>query len=330
MNKEELKTFALNNVDNFAIQLKRHYPHIYNEINKLYNFSKFCEKLFVYINGDNKIGKCKICGEKTEFDGYWKGYREYCSCKCRSKDKSDKASEIRICVICGNSFKIRKKREKTTCSQKCLLNLNFSSEVNEKRKQSLKYAMINKYGVDHPSKIKGFGNRVKLTKLKHFGHENFVNIEKANKTRLERYGDPHYINTEKYKQTCLKKYGVPNILYLPKYKSNGKRISKFQKKVYTEIKQKYTDALLEEYLPDVQKSVDIYIPSEKKIIECFGDYWHCNPDRYAPDYYNGLTHRTAQQTWDDDTKRIELFKQNGYKVEIIWENTNKKFKHSIL
>ena len=58
MTKEELKKFAENNIDNFAIQLKRHHKKIYNTIDKMYNFLKFAEKLYVYINGEEFIGKC--------------------------------------------------------------------------------------------------------------------------------------------------------------------------------------------------------------------------------------------------------------------------------
>jgi hypothetical protein len=330
MNKEELKNFALNNIDNFAIQLKRHYPQIYNEIDKLYDFPKFCEKLFVYVNEENSIGKCKICGKKTEFNGYWKRYREYCSCKCRSKDKSDKANEIRNCIICGKEFRIYKKREKTTCSQKCLFKLGSTKGVNDKRQKSMKETMIKKYGVNHASKLPNFGNIVKQTKLRNYGNPNYMNSEKSKQTRLEKYGNKNYNNTEKNKQTCLKRYGVPNVFNLLKNKTNGKQISKFQKREYEKILKQYPDALLEEYLKDVQKSVDIYIPSEKKIVECFGDFWHCNPSMYSPEYYHKYIHMNANEIWKKDDERIQSFKNAGYQVEVIWENTNKKFKHSTL
>lgn len=330
MNKKELKNFALNNRDNFAIQLKRHFPQDYYEIDKLYDFPKFSEKFYVYIYEEKSIGKCKMCGLKTEFDGYWKGYRKFCSCKCRSKDKSDKVSEIRNCVICNKEFKIRKKREKTTCSTDCLLKLNFSDKTNEKRIISLKNTMLEKYGVDHPAKLPDHKTKIKNTKRNRYGDENFVNVKKANQTKLEKYGDPHYINTEKNKQTCMKKYGVPNVFHLIKNKSNGKQISKFQKREYEKIFLHYPDAKLEEYLPDVQKSVDIYIPSKKKIIECFGDFWHCNPSQYSAEYYHKYIHMNANEIWKRDEERIQSFKNAGYEVEIIWENTNKNFKHSTL
>ena len=151
--------------------------------------------------------------------------------------------------------------------------------------------------------------------------------EKIKQSKLERYGDSDYNNMDKLRQTNMEKYGVPYAVYLPKCKSNGKRVSEFQKRIFVEIKQKHLDAELEKYLPDVQKAVDIYIPSIKKVIECHGDYWHCNPTKCSPDYYNRLVHLTAKEIWERDKQKKELLEKNGYVVEIIWENTTKLFKH---
>ena len=32
------------------------------------------------------------------------------------------------------------------------------------------------------------------------------------------------------------------------------------------------------------KICDVYIPKLNLIIEYFGDYWHCNPNKYIPEY----------------------------------------------
>ena len=155
-------------------------------------------------------------------------------------------------------------------------------------------------------------------------------IEKIFDTKLKRYGDPNYNNMEKYKTTMMTKYGVPYAVYLPQVTSCGIRISKFQKKVYTDTLKTYADAKLEVYLHDVQKSVDIFIPSKNKIIECYGDYWHCNPSKCKPDYYNRLVHLSAQEIWNKDNQKNEMLKTAGYDIEVVWENTNKNFKHSTL
>jgi len=149
--------------------------------------------------------------------------------------------------------------------------------------------------------------------------------EKISKTKFKKYGDKKYNNYEKCKDTMFKKYGVTCAFDIPNIvKSNGKRISSFQKSIYENIKKEHPDAILEHYLKDVKKSVDIYIPSLKKIVECFGDYWHCNPKKYNESYYHKGVHKTAKEIWENDAKRLQYLKNNGYFIEVIWENSSKK------
>lgn len=56
------------------------------------------------------------------------------------------------------------------------------------------------------------------------------------------------------------------------------------------------------------------------IIEYFGDYWHCNPEKYDEKYYHKILKMSAKDVWEKDKKRIEILRQNGYDVNIIWEN----------
>lgn len=151
--------------------------------------------------------------------------------------------------------------------------------------------------------------------------------DKIRKTKLIQYGNSSYNNIDKLRQTMMNKYGVPYAVYLPQCKSNGKRISKFQRKIYENTLSQHPDAILEKYLSDVQKAVDIYIPSIKKVIECHGDYWHCNPSKCEPHYYNKLVHLTAKEIWERDAAKRMVLESNGYVVEVVWENTNKRFKH---
>lgn len=150
-------------------------------------------------------------------------------------------------------------------------------------------------------------------------------INKIAETKLKKYGNSKYNNPEKTANTCMEKFGAACYFDSPSaIISNGKRISKFQKETYDLILLEYPDALLEKYLKDVRCSVDIYVPSIKKVIECYGDYWHCNPAKYKPDYYNKSMHMTAQQVWDKDANKIAKLNSSGYITEIIWESSNKR------
>ena len=228
MSIEELNQFILLHPDNYSIQLKRTFPDLYNKIHAQYAFTKFSQKLYHFINGD-EIGKCEYCGEQCKFDGLHKGYRTFCSYRCRSKKISENAHEIRKCVICNLEFKIRRKRKKTTCSSECLLKLNFNAETNGRRMNTLKNTMLEKYGVEHASKIVGFGDSVKKTKLKRHGNENYINVAKSKKTRLEKYGNENYVNIEKCRKTNLERYGVDNYSKTDEFKKIhfNKTISKF-------------------------------------------------------------------------------------------------------
>jgi hypothetical protein len=58
----------------------------------------------------------------------------------------------------------------------------------------------------------------------------------------------------------------------------------------------------------------------KKIIEFNGDYWHCNPLTYKPEYFHKFMNCTAQEKWDNDRRKADLAKKAGYEVLIIWES----------
>lgn len=57
-----------------------------------------------------------------------------------------------------------------------------------------------------------------------------------------------------------------------------------------------------------------------KIIEFFGDYWHCNPHKYSKDYINTSIGKTANEIWKSDMIRINSLKSKGYGVLIVWES----------
>lgn len=201
------------------------------------------------------------------------------------------------CLTCGNSFeryKIAKHWRTGTkpsyCSTKCLA----ASPV---RRQAAKEWTIKNQPMNNPD-----------------------SREKIRQSKLTRHGNPTYNNIRKHRKTMMNRYGVACPFFLPTCKSNGRRISKFQRKHYEKILKQFPDAELEKYLKDVQKAVDIFIPSTKQIIECHGDYWHCNPVKYLPEYYNKLVHLTAKEIWKRDCEKKNLLELAGYSVEVIWEN----------
>ena len=67
-----------------------------------------------------------------------------------------------------------------------------------------------------------------------------------------------------------------------------------------------------------------------KIIDFFGDYYHCNPKKYKPDYYNHSAKKTAQEIWDKDAERTSRLEHEGYIVKIVWESDYKANKEKVI
>ena len=65
---------------------------------------------------------------------------------------------------------------------------------------------------------------------------------------------------------------------------------------------------------------DIFIKDLNLIIEYNGDYWHCNPKKYEPDYIHPHKKKKAEEIWNDDKVRIDNLKKYGYNLEVIWES----------
>lgn len=233
---------------------------------------------------------CEHC-DKT-FEIAWK-YRKqrFCSTQCVHIWRTETAWITTKCNHCGNSFKQRKKENKMFCCVQCSLKSDYKK-----------------------NKLREWANSCN-------NHWNKKSVQdKVKNTKLKRYGSSTYNNMKQTIQTNIKKYGVPYAVYLPQVKSNGKSISKGQRRLYEDIKNTHVDAKIEYYLDDVGKSVDIYIPSKNIIVEYFGDYWHCNPKKYDKNYYHTQVHKTAEEIWKSDKERLKLFEKKGYTVILIWES----------
>jgi very-short-patch-repair endonuclease len=88
------------------------------------------------------------------------------------------------------------------------------------------------------------------------------------------------------------------------------------------------------YLPSIHTStidinikhgyqMDVFIPTLNLIIECDGDFIHCNPDRYSPDfvrYPNAKKIITAKEIWERDDIRTKELQNEGYNVLRLWEH----------
>ena len=90
----------------------------------------------------------------------------------------------------------------------------------------------------------------------------------------------------------------------------------------------YVESLLKELGVIYKREVKIgkficdFVINESKIIETYGDYWHCNPSVYT----QGPKFPSQHSQIERDKRRASYLKREGYELLIIWERdalTNK-------
>jgi len=239
----------------------------------------------------NRITKvCKFCAaEFSVADSVNCNKREFCSKQCMYDNRKHSSHHIIPCNNCGepiSDYKIKTTR--MFCSPECQRSSIWRSELSRDQ-------MLYNNPMNDPAKI-----------------------QKIKDTKMAKYGNPSYNNPEKNVETMIAKYGVKYAFDL--HPSNGHRISKPQRLQFKKVLERYPDAILEHYLPDVHISVDIYIPSLKKIVEVYGDYWHCNPNIFSKDMYHNQLHMTANTKWEIDSIRKKKLESAGYTVDVVWES----------
>ena len=62
-----------------------------------------------------------------------------------------------------------------------------------------------------------------------------------------------------------------------------------------------------------------FLVAEKYVVECYGDFWHCNPHQYTSSYFNRGKKKTADEIWKRDTERKTVLENMGYKFLCLWE-----------
>lgn len=67
-----------------------------------------------------------------------------------------------------------------------------------------------------------------------------------------------------------------------------------------------------------------------KIIEFNGDYWHCNPKTYSPEYFNSQLKMTAKEKWQIDKLKEFVAISEGYSILVIWESEYKENPNAVI
>jgi len=97
----------------------------------------------------------------------------------------------------------------------------------------------------------------------------------------------------------------------------GQSLNKIETKICTILKS--LDVSFRTQVSVDKYNVDFLI-NDKYIIEVYGDFWHCNPQKYPAEYYNRGKKKTAAEIWQRDQCRKEKFEALGYKFLSLWES----------
>jgi len=124
--------------------------------------------------------------------------------------------------VCANAHPETKR--KILESQKNTFDERYGGHpmLTENTKNNLKNSILEKYGVNHYSKIDGFKEQIQTTLFEKYGDKNYNNIEQIKKTCLSKYGVDNYKKTDeykiRYKKTCIEKYNKEHASQSTNYK----------------------------------------------------------------------------------------------------------------
>lgn len=175
--------------------------------------SEKCRRKAISLSGKQREKKfkhiCSICGK--EF------YAVNQSARVCDRD------HVIRCAVCGKEFHPSHEQLISgvrTCSPECRYELSTRTykENLQDNRENYRAAMISKYGVDNPMKLRACVDKSKQTCIEKYGQTSFSKTDnfiiKCKETNQKKYGVDWYANTEECRRrterTCLKKYGVDN------------------------------------------------------------------------------------------------------------------------
>lgn len=255
-----------------------------------------------------------------------------CSVECRKRHNSNRnknRTKTTIkCLVCLNSFTTIKKDAKfcsISCSSKFYIQNGNYNKFKEFKLQ--KNGIMQKCGsllCDNTVYYKPhqIGKIVKYCSMicKNRG----VSVKNSGKNNPFFGKKLTFESDEKRKNTLLKNHGVTHpFMLLRNYK-----ISKPQKEIADFLKEKKYNITLEYQckINDKMFYIDIFVHDFNIAIEYNGDYWHCNPSVYLPEYFHPKKKTTASLIWKKDEERSLVFKTINVETIIVWEKDYKQNK----
>lgn len=279
---------------------------------------------------------CKICNKKLKslithiirhHNISLLEYKEkFGECKLHLQPSPSKETRIKISEKGKSFWKKNKKRMRKT-SKRCIeywLNNGYLYEDAKKQLHDYQKIFAEKYNNKYTKEEKKqFSYRCKEywikkglsndeAKLKE--HE----IQSGYSNKSKKFLDKnHTIDSKTKISENMSKY-IKNSgkNWLSHFGSLGKTKSKSEIDLFNYIKENINENV------ESNKNILGKIPDivyKNKIIEFFGDFWHCNPIFFDKNTITKFGSK-ASDVWAHDKKRIKYLNKNGYATLIIWEN----------
>lgn len=271
---------------------------------------------------------CHWCG--IEFDvGSSRPNAKYCSrvCYTHAQNSEQNIQRVRkkiVCLNCGKEKEIANYVTQRFCSTKCFG--EYESTMGVRRERRIKLSEV-------------AGTTSKFLRCLNCGKEFRVfNYRKNTATFCSSkcYDD--------YRRDFLVCPSCKNLFVVGKWeqrkycsqscavKGMGKRKSRFFLSVFNHIYQHFDVDLKYEYVIKTSERkvyTDLLI-NNILIVECYGDYWHCNPLIYDASYYHSKIRKTAKDIWEYDEIRKLWLESQSYQVLVLWENDWVYRSHEVL
>lgn len=216
--------------------------------------------------------KCQCIKCNKKFTNHY--LTVFCSCKCKTnyyKTHKTIIMPVKICKYCRNEFiPVKMNLRQKFCNMEC--RDNYSNNKNTpslSTKENNKIEKICEY-CNNTFKVYPYRERSArfCSKKCHYDSKNHIRICK---TCGKEYKSPNHLKSFYCSLDCAS-IGI------------NKRHSKFSNLVGTILNKNYiNNTIKQEYrVSDKNRSiwVDYIITDFNLVIECNGDYWHCNPNIY--------------------------------------------------
>ena len=302
-----------------SVAIENKYPEFWQYLNNKYSSKQvtFAEMLYLFYNDMEEPPRC-ICGGRTKFLGFKRGYRDHCSYACRYNDPS-----------------VKEKTKMTNIRLYGVANPMYSAEI----RQKLRNTVRERYGVDNVFQSQESKNKARQTNIERYGTE-YANQSESVKEKIkiskqsniiEKYPDILDIDGNIYTMKCPdstcreckdKQFKISSSVLYDRVRlhadlcTNRSPVGAHIRNTSLEI---FVKNILDEYHISYitndrsvldGKELDIYIPDYNLAIECNGVYWHSQYDsKYHYDKWKrckdkGIMLMSIWEDWIDNKPEI--------------------------